>query len=708
MECVSIRRIVMTMVKVGFMLGLIALLGAGRVSGGIISFDPFYVGAGGYTNDVVMQNQGPVGSPIVGFTGKWESNTSLIKTSTTTIDASSVLESGGTIRIPGWGDTYTRTAYRSFTAQSCSGGDTNYWSVVISYDGQDSNDDVYATWRCTANSQMALNLGIINGRLAARLRESTTLDLGSYTPGQAYHLVVQAVIGSGAGLEDTTVWVNPTRNDIMNGVNAVTNYANISFISPGVEHNRAEVTTSELDYGKTVFLDEILYTTDAADIKFQLTQEMRGAEFDPALKACIAGPYEHNNTNAMELKSITLPSGRYTNLEGPVYAVTAGTSYYRTPGTAFVANRAGALKGLNAGAVGVELGDDDRVMFDSPVTNSSDSGFFIIDMDWGDTCVICPLDASTNKIAGWALHINNSEFGAELATLRSVMYSGGGSTQMGDYRAFTGVSFTRNDFTNGSPDVLTDDVHGLSIDGYVGGTRLDVSVVGIYRGPTVARVQGSASKMTGATFDKIVDNPMTNDFAVTGVSSVDTPVIYGISGAQTVYQHGPLYDSANIIYPAGGVSPGSGYAGATNSMAGLDVNGTSGAYIINSEFMFDKPLRNDKDGFFVIELQGNDTITILPLDSDRTPISTYSIEVAASDWGGDLANIEWTGHSYFIGKEFTIAGIMMTLSDFAGGTGELAGKVHGIRIEDPNGGLDVQVVGSFIGTPIQGTVILVR
>jgi hypothetical protein len=114
--------------------------------------------------------------------------------------------------------------------------------------------------------------------------------------------------------------------------------------------------------------------------------------------------------------------------------------------------------------------------------------------------------------------------------------------------------------------------------------------------------------------------------------------------------------------------------------------------------MFDRPVRQPDDGFFIIEHSGNDFIKVRPLDADRAPISTYSTRIDQNMYGHVGT---WT---MSIGGA-AMRGTMVRRSDFMGGTGEL-GPIYGVRIEEPGGEFDPAVVGQWFG-PLDGTLILV-
>lgn len=689
----------MSKCKVYFMSGLIALLGAGQVLSGTIAFDSFPIGAGAYTNNVGLVGQGPTNSPIVGFTGMWTGNTSVAQSSAATVDAPNIQESDGSLRFVGAYDTVRRWVYRYFTEQPCLDGDTNYWSAVVTLDGQDANDIAYVKWRDMSNTFMAIELGIMNGRLYAGLREQLYMDLGSYIPGRVYHLVARAVIsGGGRGLEDTTVWVNPTLSDIIHDRNIATNCNTISFISPGVDHDRVEVLTQNIG-GSTAYFDELLYTTDIDDLNFTLPK-IQSATFTPMPRPDDSGSYNHKITHDFDLKSITLGSSRYTDIEGPTNAwVTGGSAIAAYPIKGETVTPDEALVGLRINAAANITTAE--VAFATTLTSSFSGGFFLLEANGDDfDIIIRPLDANRNLIGNWSLTLSGSGSAGSYSSCWSGNLTGEGETAL-DVRFNTasikinGLAFTLDDFTGGSG--VLDNVHGLQF--VDASSSFDPVMVGIYRGPADAPLSsGSTSPMIGATFNRAFpDNPITNDFEITGISSAVRSWT-SVEGAVKANLHLP--GVLKRVYPKNGVAP----ATTENYLEGLKVNGILGTgYYM--ELMFATPVTDSGDRIFIIDdARDNDQITIRPLDADRFPISTHSIEVSSGDWGASLTPYTityqpWGGAQ--TGRE--IAGVLFGLSDFAGGTGTVD-NVWGIRIENYNGDIDLMMAGRTRDT---GTLILI-
>lgn len=681
------------------MTALAALLSAEQGWGRTIAFDPFPIGADAYTNNVDLILQGPTNAPVAGFTNAWAGGTTLAESSTTTIDAPGVMKSGGTCRFTGYNDTSIRTVYRYFKEWPCNHGDTNYWSVIISLDGRDSDDKAYVTWRDSAagSTYMAIDLGIYNGSLFARLRESLTLDLGAYTPGKAYQLVARAVISRGdssdAAFENTTVWINPSRGDIINGTNIAANYTKISFISPNYDLDKVEITTQNIG-GSTAYFDELLYTTDIDDLNLS-AQKIQSATFNPMPRPDADGSYAHQITHDFSLDSITLDDGRYPHIEGPTNAWVAGSpsGYYPVNGSAVSA--AEALVGLNVNVAGnISTAE---VTFATTVTNGFQGGFFLLDFSGDDyEVVVRPLDAGRNPIGNWSLTIStNTPWGENLT----------GAGKLGLNVRFTdsavggigGLAFTLGDFTGGSG-VLTD-VKGLQI--VDASPSCDLVMAGIYQKPTEALAYGStAAPMTAAAFSRaLTDNPITNDFQITGIST-SVRDWKTVEGAATAHIH--VYSDAILVYPQNGVTPASKEA----SLEGLSLNGllNSGYYI---EFMFATPVTSPRDRMFLIDDITFDynAVTVRPLDANRFPISTHSLEIGAGDWGGTLTPNTITYNNWGgtqSGRK--IGGVTFGLSDFAGGT-DAIDCIWGIRVENADGLADLMMAGR---TKADGILIMVH
>ncbi|MDA3926097.1 MAG: hypothetical protein PF904_15485 [Kiritimatiellae bacterium] len=676
--------------------GLVVLLGAGTVSAVTIAFDPFPIGAGAYTNDADIANQGPTNIPILGFTGAWSGNTILADLSSTTLDAPCVLESGGICKFSGFTDDATRTVIRSFPDPEylgvCQEGDTNYWSAIVYLNIADSDGKVYVTWRDSGVLYMAVDFGISNGRLFVRLREQLSLDLGAYTPGTACHIVVRAIIsGGGLGYEDTTAWVNPTRSDIIHDTNIAANNTSISFISPGWVPDKVEMTTLAIS-GRTACFDELLYTTEINDLNLSI-QKIKSATFGPMPRPDDSGVYNHYITHDFDLNSITLESGLYIDVEGPTNAaVTGSNATWPVNGETVTMNQ--ALAGLRVNAI--TDASTAEVAFATTVTNGFPGGFFVLEANGDDyDIIVTPLDENSDPIGDWSLTLSSD-------TLWGDNLTGEGATALRvqlhiHLVTVNGMAFTLDDFTGGSG-VLTD-VCGLRF--VDSSPSFDPVMVGIYKRPTEDPLpSGSAFPMTSATFNRTFpDNPITNDFAFIDISTA-TRSWTSLVGASKANIHLPGADK--LVYPENGSEPASRSA----ALEGLAVNGILGTgYYM--ELMFATPVTDQGDRIFIIEdsTMDNDQITIRPLDENRFPISTHSIEVSTGDWGGSLTPYTITYQNWGgtrIGRK--VAGVLFGLSDFSGGTGTVD-SVWGIRIENSDGDVDLMVVGRTRET---GTLILIH
>ena len=395
----------------------------------------------------------------------------------------------------------------------------------------------------------------------------------------------------------------------------------------------------------------------------------------------------------------------YTDVEGPTNGVCSGvgvenlySSYLGTPPVDF----ADAVTNLTfKGAYNVRTS---KVFFASTVTKETDGGFFAVDYRGEDDVYVYPLDSSGSRIGTWQLHLLNTDYG--YATPNSECFvlkphglqirvrrsdNATGNAQLG------GAAFRLSDFTGGSG--VLDNIKGLEF--VDPDSTHDLIMVGIYRGPgeSVLYRGGCAVPMRGATFDQPLVNPMTNDFTLTGFTGAES-----ITGPSNAYQFDGVTTDSRVIYPVNGVQPTR-----TNALMGLDINGVDD--FVYWDFMFDDPVTNATDGFFIIEqIEGYDSTLVFPLDADRRPISTYSIALLplSAQWNPPLINwydVKWAGPADDTSDGTTnddrarIGGVVMPLSAFAGGTGGLT-EVHGIRVcFNPlnlnTGRLDPLVIGSY-------------
>ena len=283
------------------------------------------------------------------------------------------------------------------------------------------------------------------------------------------------------------------------------------------------------------------------------------------------------------------------------------------------------LSGLHVSGVGNIATAE--VLFATTMTSGFEGGFFLLEANGDDyNIVVRPLDANRNPIGTWSLTISSStpwsgNLTGEADLAINIRFNTASAK-------INGMAFTLDDFVGGSG-VLTD-VQGLQF--VDSSPSFDPVMVGIYRGPTdPLPAAGSASAMTGAVFNRAFpDNPITNDFAIAGVSSAVRS--WGsVEGALKANIH--LEGVAHKVYPENGAAP----ATLEIALEGLAVNGLLGTgYYM--ELMFAAPVTDPSDRIFIIEdcTMDNDRITVRPLDENRFPISTHSIEVSSGDWGDSL------------------------------------------------------------------------
>ena len=339
--------------------------------------------------------------------------------------------------------------------------------------------------------------------------------------------------------------------------------------------------------------------------------------------------------------------------------------------------------------------------FDATVTNGFDGGFFFINDNSDDSVKFEPLDANGNLIeGGYSVTVDKTRdlwrVPESFMGIQWKYYAVTDTNPSANSNWNTsprGAAFTLDCFTNGSGESLTDDVHGLQLSyAYL---NADVVMVGIYKGPTVPPKVGIASPIKTATFTPplIGSTLYSNDAAVASVQS-DYSASWGVKGPSDVAVI--RSNSGGVFYPLNGTSPG----GYIDALDGLDMDGATQMYA--TEYMFDEPVKKLDEGFFIIESNGEDLFLVRPLAADRTPISTYSVRTDQIMMG-DLG--VWSIY-YNFPATTSPRGTMIRLSDFAGGTVPL-GDVYGIRIEDPDGGLDPMVVGQWFGMP-DGTMIIIQ
>jgi len=410
----------------------------------------------------------------------------------------------------------------------------------------------------------------------------------------------------------------------------------------------------------------------------------------PTPSATLLGGYIRHDWT---LTSITLESGRYTDLKGPASATGVGGDYWYPVDGTDPGSGAAAVLGLD----GSGLVNDDAVsyFFDTTITNGFDGGFFVFESGGEDSYSFTPIGVDSNIISGYTVVIDKDrdmfrKVENHMGILCTLRRSNGEIHNRDHY----GAAFTLNCFTNGVGESLTNDVIGLKIKYNVSGNA-DILMVGMYKGPVDPSESGIGSAITTVTFDPLPQgSPYTNDVDIASVQSIysESDSVSGPSSVAILSHSGD-----RTYYPVGGTDPGDRTAGYTNAILGLSINGFLQSAA--TEHMFDRPLRQPDDGFFIIEHSGNDFIKVRPLGADRSPISTYSIRIDQNMYGHVGS---WT---MSIGGA-TMRGTMIRRCDFAGGSGD-PGLIYGIRIEEPGGEFDPAVVGQYFG-PLQGTVILVR
>ncbi len=94
----------------------------------------------------------------------------------------------------------------------------------------------------------------------------------------------------------------------------------------------------------------------------------------------------------------------------------------------------------------------------------------------------------------------------------------------------------------------------------------------------------------------------------------------------------------------------------------------------------------DNVGFFMFEITkagtsaSADAVTVKPLDTNGSLISTWSLLINSSDYGAYLGQFDVAGSS----TDIFPGGVVFSVDDFTGGTGELTG-IAGLRFIDDQG-----------------------
>ena len=426
------------------------------------------------------------------------------------------------------------------------------------------------------------------------------------------------------------------------------------------------------------------------------------AEYDPAptpyRDSALTGTYQHDYT----LQAISIDGSRYTDLEGPTNVILTGGGRLWPIGGTQPSSKEDAVLGLNgASCNNASVGD---YIFETTVTNGFDGGFFIFEFGGNDDVRVVPLDANGDLIPGYGLYLDdNLDFNQRLLNQNNIVwrYTTGGTSAYNTH--LYAASFRLATFTNGVGESLTGDVKGVRLIDDIGGATFDTIMVGVYQGPSESPVCGSPSPVTEVTFTPPLEtntNRYSNDVSVAKVECADS-TSYSVRSPDMVSVFAHI--NGDTYFPINGVDPGEKTIGYTNALLDLNINGVVNTYF--TEYMFDKPVKNLDEGFFIIELGGNDfSVWVRPLGADRYPISTYSVLLEPPVWGA-------VGDGNFIMDYnggvtvWAMKGVMMELADFAGGTGDL-GSVYGIRIEHFAHDFDPAVVGQWF-RPLKGTVLLV-
>ena len=403
------------------------------------------------------------------------------------------------------------------------------------------------------------------------------------------------------------------------------------------------------------------------------------------------------------LKSMTLDTGRYTDLEGPTNMVrTAGDGFraYPIDGTP-PATALDAALGLN-GWISVNPGTC-YWYFDTAVTNGFDGGFFFFNDTNDDSVKFEPLDANGNVIAGgYSVTVDKSRdlviYPANFLNVSWKYYAVTDTDPKANTNWDTrpcGAAFTLACFTNSAGVSLTNAVNGLKLTDV--NLNADVVMVGLYKGPPNPPKTGIASPITAATFTPplVGAGPYSNDAAVVSIQS-DYSASWNVKGPEDVAVFSYQQLGGGLFYPLDGTDPG----GYINALDGLDMDGATQTYV--TEYMFDKPVKKPNEGFFIIESNGDDLFLVRPLAADRKPISTYSVRMDQIMMG----NLGLWSINFYSAAQTSPKGTMIRFSDFAGGTGPL-GDVYGVRLEESDGALDPMVVGQWFGPP-KGTLFSVR
>ncbi|WP_425396483.1 LamG-like jellyroll fold domain-containing protein [Aeoliella sp.] len=153
-------------------------------------------------------------------------------------------------------------------------------------------------------------------------------------------------------------------------------------------------------------------------------------------------------------------------------------------------------------------------------------------------------------------------------------------------------------------------------------------------------------------------------------------------------------------------------SGMSGAPAGTTINfGDTGGESMNFFFqnvLADAGAPGNANDIFLVEISGNDALTIVPLNASGNPIGDFSLDIAAGDWGDISPPSIRVGGNSLSAATFNLGGVAFDLSDFSG-TGSLTG-VAGISVVGP-AGLDLAVAGvnsTLAQAPVDPTVTIDR
>jgi len=202
-----------------------------------------------------------------------------------------------------------------------------------------------------------------------------------------------------------------------------------------------------------------------------------------------------------------------------------------------------------------------------------------------------------------------------------------------------------------------------------------------------APAQAAVVGISSVTFDDPgILTPIVNNANLTSITAGATTytLLTGATSATGV-------TSATLgaaFFPVNGTDPGNGIAAIED---GLDA--TTGTNGIGNGVNIDFEQNVDGANLFVVDLGGEDTYSITPLDSSGNAIGDFILTGVASGGGLSFATETFTGAG---DVTTSLRGIVFNTNDFAG-TGTLTG-VEGIRLL--GAALDVTSVGIASGVVV--------